>query len=414
VFEDDVSVAAGWYPDPMGLPQLRWWNNHAWTELTTEARPPLVMQQPTVPQPTRLLYADDELPTRRQQREQRQREAEVARLATAEGDARDIATPHAPLTTTLREIDAPAAVDQAAGSISPIDPGGTESISTRTSSIDTGSVDSSGIHTGSIDTAAIDRDQLDEGDSGITETFDGAYQPRSATSAVSAPTAQHERTKAQEPEPTPARSTALPRFAIYTGPVWIIALLPLLQLVVGLLVLVGFGAIANSAYAIVAVAGPYIAVIVLAIADRAILTRAGHERTAHWAWALLTAPVYLIARSMALSRTGALGLGPLLVWAALGMLQVASILVVPGMLISVLPTAFSMQADQSIASEATIVGAKLTVDCPTPPALLIGQTFDCNATTAAGNTYKITASLQRANGWIDWRVDDWGSYTLSR
>ena len=69
MFEDDVTVPAGWYPDPMGLPQLRWWNNHAWTELTTEARPPLVMQVPT-----RLAYAEDELPTRRQHRAQRERD----------------------------------------------------------------------------------------------------------------------------------------------------------------------------------------------------------------------------------------------------------------------------------------------------------------------------------------------------
>ena len=109
MFEDDVTVPAGWYPDPMGLPQLRWWNNHAWTELTTEARPPLVMQTPT-----RLAYADEELPTRRQQREQRERDEQYANLATDEDEARDGATAQAPLTVTLREIDAPivAAADE--------------------------------------------------------------------------------------------------------------------------------------------------------------------------------------------------------------------------------------------------------------------------------------------------------------
>ena len=100
MFEDDVTVPAGWYPDPMGLPQLRWWNNHAWTELTTEARPPLVMQTAS-----RLAYADEELPTRRQQREQRERDEQYANLATDEDDARDAAAAYAPLTTTLREID---------------------------------------------------------------------------------------------------------------------------------------------------------------------------------------------------------------------------------------------------------------------------------------------------------------------
>ena len=106
MFEDDVTVPAGWYPDPMGLPQLRWWNNHAWTELTTEARPPLVVQAPT-----RLAFADDELPTRRQQREQRERDEEYATLATDENEARDAASARAPLTVTLREIDAPVSDD---------------------------------------------------------------------------------------------------------------------------------------------------------------------------------------------------------------------------------------------------------------------------------------------------------------
>ncbi len=34
----DVSVAnipAGWYPDPMGLPQRRWWNSSSWTQHVT-------------------------------------------------------------------------------------------------------------------------------------------------------------------------------------------------------------------------------------------------------------------------------------------------------------------------------------------------------------------------------------------
>ena len=108
-------------------------------------------------------------------------------------------------------------------------------------------------------------------------------------------------------------------------------------------------------------------------------------------------------------RTGGLGLAPLLVWAALGMLQVASVLVVPGMLISILPTVFAAQAEQSVASEAAIIGAQLSVHCPTPPPVLIGTDFTCSATSTAGHDLTVTVSLQRANGWIDWRVDDWGN-----
>ena len=31
-------VPAGWYPDPSGLPQLRWWDNHKWTEFVSDSQ----------------------------------------------------------------------------------------------------------------------------------------------------------------------------------------------------------------------------------------------------------------------------------------------------------------------------------------------------------------------------------------
>ena len=339
MFEDDVTVPAGWYPDPMGLPQLRWWNNHAWTELTTEARPPLVMQQPA-----QLLYAEDELPTRRQQREQREREAEYARPATDDqtetADDRGSATPDEPVTVTVREL---------------------------ASSVTVSAVD----HSTSSD---ITRSGSSEG-------------------------------RAESNPEHPASPARLPSS---TAPVWIIALLPLLQLVVGLLVLVGVGAFPTVYLSAAAVVVPYVLVVAMAIVDRTLLRRAGHEHPAHWAWAFLSAPVYLIARAIGLGRSGSFGVAPLLVWAALALVQVASVLIVPGMLISVIPSVFSAQAEQSVAADASVVGATLEVHCPTPPALLIGQTFTCSATSTAGHDLSVTVSLQRANGWIDWKVDDWG------
>ncbi|MER3393942.1 MAG: DUF2510 domain-containing protein [Microcella pacifica] len=64
--EDDYGrVPAGWYPDPLGLPQLRWWDNTAWTEHVSDARQPMVpTEAPTAPAaPT--MFADDDLPRRR-------------------------------------------------------------------------------------------------------------------------------------------------------------------------------------------------------------------------------------------------------------------------------------------------------------------------------------------------------------
>ncbi len=35
-----MSVPAGWYPDPLGLPQLRWWDGQQWSEFTSERPAP--------------------------------------------------------------------------------------------------------------------------------------------------------------------------------------------------------------------------------------------------------------------------------------------------------------------------------------------------------------------------------------
>jgi hypothetical protein len=117
---------------------------------------------------------------------------------------------------------------------------------------------------------------------------------------------------------------------------------------------------------------------------------------------------------MSLAKVGPLGFAPVLVWAALGILQIGSVLVVPGLIISALPHVFATQAEQSIASDASIIGADITVDCAKTLPVIIGQSFTCVATSANKEPFTVTASLQRTNGWINWHVEDWGVYTLSR
>ena len=36
-------AAAGWYRDPLGLPQLRWWNGLMWTNQIEEPRPEVLV-----------------------------------------------------------------------------------------------------------------------------------------------------------------------------------------------------------------------------------------------------------------------------------------------------------------------------------------------------------------------------------
>jgi hypothetical protein len=422
MFEDDVTVPAGWYPDPMGLPQLRWWNNHAWTELTTEARPPLVVQAPT-----RLAFADDELPTRRQQREQRERDEEYASLATDENEARDAAAAHAPLTVTLREIDAPVpdevdeendGVDEPAEvdeepAVEPAD--GVDSRLVNLDTIDYDSVDPDDDAAAFLPRPAFvtPRDVPTTGrgaGSPITvESPDGSPVETSAATATGTGIAPAVSVPTQTGpfERVPEQHSPAARMPIYTAPVWIIALVPLLLLVVSLLLLLGFGSSLNMWVTPAIWASSWIVVVILAITDHAALGRAGYEHRASWAWALLTAPIYLIARSMSLAKVGPLGFAPVLVWAALGILQIGSVLVVPGLIISALPHVFATQAEQSIASDASIIGAKLSVKCSPELPVLVGQTFDCLATSGKDH-YDLTVVLQRTNGWIDWHVSDWG------
>jgi hypothetical protein len=43
--DDQFRAPAGWYPDPLGLPQLRWWNTQGWTEQVSAAPEPVVVQE---------------------------------------------------------------------------------------------------------------------------------------------------------------------------------------------------------------------------------------------------------------------------------------------------------------------------------------------------------------------------------
>ncbi|WP_185203407.1 DUF2510 domain-containing protein [Glaciihabitans sp. INWT7] len=449
MFEDDVTVPAGWYPDPMGLPQLRWWNNHAWTELTTEARPPLVMQVPT-----RLAYADEELPTRRQQREQRERDEQQSALETDEGESRDATDRRAPASVTLREIDAPVSartveeppavstvdnstvenstventvtVDSLADA-SPLPSAAEPSSAEPTSEPATAPTAKAPLHD-PVDDEPADDEPVDDWAHDVTGARE-VFVPRTAFGTtegsvfgtpVTAESAAEDRIRLddgayrREARYSDDRRGSASRLPIYTAPVWIIALVPLLLLVFSLLLLLGFGSSLNM-WVTPAIWGiSYLAVVILAITDRAALGRAGYEHRASWAWALLTAPVYLLARSMSLSKVGPLGFAPVLVWAALGILQIGSVLVVPGLIISALPNVFATQAEQSIASDASIIGADITVDCAKNLPVIIGQTFTCSATNAKNDPFTIAVSLQRTNGWIDWHVEDWGIYTLSR
>jgi hypothetical protein len=427
----------------MGLPQLRWWDNYAWTEFTSAARTPLIMQDEP-----KLAYADDDLPSRRSQREQRQQD----------GNRQQTGNP-ADLASTLRQLEppkpqniersqpAPTFIDE------PAAPTAEQLYAEQQEQF-------------RQEQEQHRRDQQHEQQRREQEQHQQQYrapEPEVDPFAefLSDPAVQRDNARAGGGYPEPAQFGAggftepafdqslysdqgasagygqqqsAPQFApqsarfgnerdasaqynftqqrigvhaplAYTPFVWIIAMIPLIQLV-GILLVVSAVDVTMAMPFLVAIGvGPYIAGIPLAVADQRQLMRMGHQRPAHWAWSILTSPAYLVARAIAASREHGKGLTPLLVWASLSLLQVASIIAVPGILISAMPAVFSAEVEESIEADSAIAGRELAVDCPATPPVQIGGTFNCTGVLAStGEEVGIVVRLQRANGWIDWRV----------
>lgn len=422
---------AGWYPDPLGLPQLRWWDSTAWTHQTAEARAPMVMQETTYAWPeddrdsgsnTQFQNEEDDQLTRRERRERERR------------DGNDVAAPTA---MTLLQLEPPVRSDMQKDvpeptPFNPFSPQSTQSAETTDSWQTPDPM--AATHAASAEQPKDSLPASPAAEQHSATSYANPVPPHgmpAEESVFSGFTAQPSHQNFQAPQQTfdwaPAADPLLdPQYQAYlkaqtaphtkatnNGAVWMIALIPLMQLVLSLLVLTAFGTSEASAIMMAIWIAPYPITVGLAALDRHNLKKTGHEVTAHWLWSLLSAPIYLIARAIAAIRESGGGFGPVLVWFALGLLQIGAIVAVPGLLIGTIPTVFADQAEQSIVADAAIIGASLEVTCPDTPPVLAGQTFECSGQPASDvPPYDIVVSLERVNGWIDWRVDDWGIYTM--
>lgn len=359
--DNKFGVPAGWYPDPLGLPQLRWWDSQAWTEHTSEARAPIVIQ----PAATTFEYAEEGLPSRREQRERERQhqqsmptqfmemederfESSVLETETDELEQELSAQPL--LAMTLRELEPPPA------------------------------------------------DTVEEAPPGPKR----ASAHANATPAASTLSALAE-------DLAPERE--LKQSQTYTGAVWVIAALPLLQTIVSVLLIVnGLGH--NFPLFVVVAVAPFLLMFGFAAYDKLLLQTLGHKNPASPWWALLSQPGYLVVRAIRTFKETGKGFAPLVVYASALTGVLVAVIALPGILISVAPTYFADEIEQSVAGDAAAFGAELTVECPQPP-LLIDETVTCRASKDDGTTDSILVSLQRENGWIAWRVEDWGSWVLS-
>lgn len=383
--DDNFGVAAGWYPDPLGLPQLRWWDSQAWTEHTSEARAPIVVHPTTV-----LGFADDdEVEERTPVRDDEEflsRREQRARERRENGDLLQ-ATP---------DMEIEAAAESATESDTEL---GLDSDEDRDE----------------LSAQPLLAMTLRELEPPLTETVDDATpDPLRATSHTNALpmesllSALNETPDAEEQ--VPARS--IKKMKTYTTAAWAIALMPLLQVAACILFVLVLGLGSNWPLIIATIVLPYFVVLGLASYDRLLLQVRGHLKPASGVWAALTAPVYLIVRSIRTYRQTGKGFAPLVVFASSGLSVIVGILVVPGILLAALPGPFAAEAAQSVRSTAMSLGGDITLACPTPP-MIIGESFTCIASKSSGETDSISIALERENGWIAWRVQDWGTWVLA-
>ncbi len=494
--DDDVRVPAGWYPDPLGLPQLRWWDNHAWTEHTSDARQPIVeeaasaaapvaesvpvssgqqspmgMQQgmqhgmpqrqqagqpggPTLKTdaglPPQLAFADDDpfaddladledtgfpqaayplhdlvepdtltgatdLPSRREMRAQE-------RLVHDDDVIRDLAGANPHFADPLTELEGPVRGEGVVGDSPAVRYAAAARIDDAPRSM---RYDLDERHEDLLGEPSVPRSAFAHASSSTTtfipesapslEFDDPRYGTRDDTQFDGAGARSHtarSRTAGHyAPGPRRTGVAAVPMTS--TVPAWILTLIPVYMLLVGMIVLLSGATAEFAPITLGLVLGvPWLAGIGIAAADRRNLTNNGMEHPAHWLWAVLGAPVYLVARLVATVREAGNGFGPVLTYLVLGLVMFGAVIAVPGLAMELAPASFSAEAERSITDDALSFGADLTVDCPDTPPLLVQQSFTCVATNDDGDTFDVLVSLQRSNGWIDWRVDNWGVFTM--
>lgn len=218
----DVSVAnipAGWYPDPMGLPQRRWWDSSSWTQHVTPER-------------------------------------QDAPLPHSTGSSTDARSHHAAYAS--QEI--------------------ASSVGTLTR----------------------------------TRPTDRVEQRRAVPVVADVPQTAHAYIPMAVNTPVQFRKPEGPR-ASGTGAVWMIAVMPAVQLAAVLaliLVLEDFGQFMQAAVAFVF----FLWTAVLASHDKRRLLTFGHRDTATPWWILLTPLAYLIARTVCLRKQGGHGSAPMWVY----------------------------------------------------------------------------------------------------
>lgn len=410
---DEFGVPAGWYPDPLGLPQLRWWDSQAWTEFTSEARAPMIVQPASTVSgaagvagsgiddaygaTTRTATYEEQLPSRREQREREREERDRGDepLADAPSDSEEYSfgdlrrAADGGQRFTASELFADPLIDPAAPEVEPSpshEEVGAQPLLTTT---------------------------LRELEAPVADTVDTSEaSPRSATAHANSMPLASALDAIELEEAAPERELHTKR--TYTASSWMIAFLWLIQLAAAAVAIFVVNEGHNLALIWMIWVGTYFVSVGIASYDRLVLQTWGHRRPASAWWALLSPVVYLVMRLVRTFRETGKGFGLLVGWAISAVVVLAANALVPAFLIASLPQTFADEAAASVERTAASLGAEIDVTCPaTAVPLVEGQSFTCAAVKTDGESDSVLVTLVRQNGWVAWQVDDWGSWVLA-
>ena len=296
------TIPAGWYPDPAGSFQQRWWDGTAWTNDFAQYRPTLVHSAPAVQALQARAAAISGVSFDQQQNSDVTHFAsgQVSAAAAEQAQQAQQAQP-LPSVDSLPNVDPLPSFNLPAENRAPLSTVGQP-------------------NAGNVMLVAVPSRPAKPASAAAYSSFNTEYQPFGQTAQVSFGQKQLSEYR-------------------FTVSVWVIAALPAVVIGAAYALAAYLPAIYTIFMQVILLSLFAFSTVALAIRDRFSLRKEGHERAASPAWMLLTPVAYLAARTPAVAReTGRSGSLPLVVLLCVLGAIAALLVFVPG-LIALLLTA---------------------------------------------------------------------------
>ncbi len=296
------TIPAGWYPDPAGSFQQRWWDGTAWTNDFAQYRPTLVHSAPAVQALQARAAAISGVAFDQQQNSDVTHFAsgQVSAAAAEQAQQAQQAQP-LPSVDSLPNVDPLPSFNLPAENRAPLSTVGQP-------------------NAGNVMLVAVPSRPAKPASAAAYSSFNTEYQPFGQTAQVSFGQKQLSEYR-------------------FTVSVWVIAALPAVVIGAAYALAAYLPAIYTIFMQVILLSLFAFSTVALAIRDRFSLRKEGHERAASPAWMLLTPVAYLAARTPAVAReTGRSGSLPLVVLLCVLGAIAALLVFVPG-LIALLLTA---------------------------------------------------------------------------